>query len=218
MKTRHALVLVGVSFAFAFACGGENDSASSDDDAMAGDGDNASGDGDSQSGGDGDLQSGGDGDLQSGGDGDAGDGDAGDGDAGDGDAGDGDGTSTGGASGDGDGAAGAANVGGQGGEPSGPFTGMNCTQLEEEANDALWDARACESDSKPSPLTCETAVQNLCGCEIPVNNPDSEATEYYLAAKAALAKKECLIVCPKVACFKFVGGYCSKSGVCNADE
>ena len=90
----------------------------------------------------------------------------------------------------GSGGAGSGN-GGKGGK------GDDCGALLEALAEALEQARVCMR----SVGSCRGFVEDTCGCKVPVNDPDSAASEHYLALLDQLKeRKECAIACPAVVC------------------
>jgi hypothetical protein len=63
-------------------------------------------------------------------------------------------------------------------------------------------------------------VEDLCGCQVPVNQPESDATARYLAALEAT--KGCSILCAAVICLEPTSATCvrtsagSSAGRCRA--
>jgi hypothetical protein len=84
---------------------------------------------------------------------------------------------------------GAAGKGGGGGKG-------NCDQLQQAAQQALTQAQVCSLAANAR--QCVAFVEDPCGCPVPVNSADSEATQRYLAA--AKAAEDCPILCPAVVC------------------
>jgi hypothetical protein len=101
------------------------------------------------------------------------------------------GNATGGAAGSGA----ASGKGGTGGT-AGKGGSDDCDALQGAASDALARAQVCSFTA--GGRQCTGTVEDLCGCQVPVNNMSSEATEKYLAARAAA--KGCVFLCPAVVC------------------
>lgn len=97
--------------------------------------------------------------------------------------------------------------------------GKNCEELQAAARTALAEAQECSL--LVALLQCTGTVQDLCGCHVPVNSANSEATKRYLAALEAT--KGCSIVCPAVECVEPEDATCvrtsagSSAGRCRAD-
>jgi hypothetical protein len=72
----------------------------------------------------------------------------------------------------------------------------DCTAIVTSAQAALNAAQVCSAVSATP--KCAGTVQDLCGCTVPVNDPNSEATKSYLAQReAAIA---CGVPCLAIAC------------------
>jgi hypothetical protein len=139
-------------------------------------------------------------------------------------------TTTGGSSGIGGGGAvagtgdGGSTMGGTAGSGAGAGKGGNagkggkadCQELLALASEALAEAQVC--NLAVNALQCTGTVQDLCGCHVPVNDADSNATRKYLAALEAA--KDCPVACTAVVCIDPVFVTCvrttagSSSGRC----
>lgn len=89
----------------------------------------------------------------------------------------------------------AAGSGGTGGKGGAGGKG-NCDELQQAAEQALTQAQVCSLAVNGK--QCVAFVDDLCGCSVPVNSADSEATKRYLAA--AEAAQGCTFVCSAVLC------------------
>jgi hypothetical protein len=103
------------------------------------------------------------------------------------------GTSAGGGSG---GSVGGMGGTGSGGLPSGGTGGLSdCTRIIADAQAALLSAQVCD----PTLATkCTGKVEDLCGCVVPVNDPESAQTKAYLERREAAI--ECGVACLATVC------------------
>ena len=112
-----------------------------------------------------------------------------------------------GSAGSGGGSAGGSGSGGSGGE-------LTCAQLFAQANKQLEAARSCNLAMNVTQCTGE--VNNLCGCEVPVQRDSSAETKAYLATLKQIEKQKCSQICPAIACFPVNHAQCkpnSQSGL-----
>ena len=116
------------------------------------------------------------------------------------------GTGLAGTAGDGGGAGEVS--GGSGGEPGGTGgtsaggkggKGMTCVELRQELETALEEAQVCTNAADALP--CRGVVDDSCGCQVPVNDPNSAATKHYQALLDELhARDDCTIFCTDLVC------------------
>ena len=83
-----------------------------------------------------------------------------------------------------------------------------CAELLAEAENALQKAQVCNLDA--GAMQCVGFVDDLCGCPVPVNNPNNEDGQRYLAALKAAEK--CLIACPAILCGAPTDALCVGTG------
>ena len=101
--------------------------------------------------------------------------------------------------------AGSAGAGaGSGGAGSGGAAGggggeLTCTKLFAQATKQLEAAQTCSLAANA--MQCTGEVNNLCGCEVPVQRDNSAETQAYLATLKQIEKQKCTQVCPAIACF-----------------
>jgi hypothetical protein len=113
------------------------------------------------------------------------------------------GSSTGGAAGTdaGGGTAGVPGGSGPGGaggvSGSAGSGGENCTTIVTNAQAALRAAQVCNL-AISSREQCQGTVEDLCGCTVPVNDPESTATKSYLAQREAAVR--CGVPCLAIVC------------------
>jgi hypothetical protein len=121
------------------------------------------------------------------------------------------GSPTGGSGGAGSGGTGPGGIGGRGGgggKSGAGGRGGDCTAIVTSAQAALVAAQACI----PTSMTpkCTGSVQDLCGCTVPVNDPNSDATKSYLAQReAAIA---CGVPCLAIVCREPTTATCGFAG------
>ncbi|HEX6273361.1 MAG TPA: hypothetical protein VFZ53_09980 [Polyangiaceae bacterium] len=96
------------------------------------------------------------------------------------------------------GAPGGAGPGGGGGmSGSAGSGGQDCTTIVSNAQLALRSAQACNL-AISSRQQCQGRVEDLCGCTVPVNDPESTATKSYLAQRDAAIR--CGVACLAIEC------------------
>lgn len=127
---------------------------------------------------------------------------------------------TGGAEGGSSPAGGSANGGASGGDPSsgggsvaeggaatggaatggtGGSSGVDCPSARKAMDEALKEAQACNPRDDDGDAVCTGFVEGEC-CPVPVNDPDSEATQHYLEALAIATKLCSPVACAAVLC------------------
>jgi len=84
-----------------------------------------------------------------------------------------------------------------------------CEQMRSMLSTLLTEAQRCSLALNA--MQCTGFVDSECGCQVPVNNPDSPATKAYTTAVASY-KSSCSFACPAIACVKPTAARCSSSG------
>lgn len=87
---------------------------------------------------------------------------------------------------------------GEGGSSGGGGRGDDCSTTVEQARRALAQAQVCMPATDAA--HCRGTVEDLCGCTVPVDDPESTATKTYLSLRerAIACGVPCLaIVCPE---------------------
>jgi hypothetical protein len=108
------------------------------------------------------------------------------------------------------GAPGGAGPGGAGGmSGSAGSGGQNCTTIVTNAQAALRAAQVCNL-AISSQRQCQGTVEDLCGCTVPVNDPDSAATKSYLAQREAAVR--CGVPCLAIVCQEPTNAMCAYQG------
>ncbi len=127
------------------------------------------------------------------------------------------GTAGAGTAGAGTAGAGTAGAGTAGAGTAGS-TGDPCTSLMAKASAAL--ASATECNPAADALQCTGVVSDLCGCDVSVNQKDSQATQAYLSYQKQISMMGCVQSCTDVLCQAFTTGVCqtnmtsSTGGIC----
>jgi hypothetical protein len=116
---------------------------------------------------------------------------------------------TGGAGGAGRG--GAGGVSGRAG--SGGTGGTDCSLTIQRAQTALAAAQVCNPLSGAG-MQCTGSVEDLCGCTVPVNDENSEATKNYLALREPAVR--CGVPCLAIVCQEPTTPMCGIGGVTTA--
>jgi hypothetical protein len=99
------------------------------------------------------------------------------------------------------GVGGDAGTGGQGGKGG----KGDCASLIAEAESTLRQAQVCSLTI--GALQCVDVVEDLCGCQVPINNLNSEPAQAYLQAKEAASK--CDVACLDIVCIEPAGAVCT---------
>jgi hypothetical protein len=108
---------------------------------------------------------------------------------------------------------GTTSAGGNGGGSSGAGgSGGNssCQDLQSLAADELAAARAC--DNSHNAEQCTGKVSTTCGCQVPVESADSDATKAYLATLKRFQNKGCSVACSALVCLPIQHAQCQSQG------
>ena len=102
--------------------------------------------------------------------------------------------------------------GGASGRAGGGGTGgSNCAAIIASAQAALLAAQVC--NPALSTPKCTGSVEDLCGCTVPVNDPDSTATKSYLTQREAAVR--CGVPCLAITCREPTTPMCGIGAVTN---
>ncbi|HVR19809.1 MAG TPA: hypothetical protein VMS65_08935 [Polyangiaceae bacterium] len=103
-------------------------------------------------------------------------------------------------------------AGGASGRAGGSGTGgTDCTAIVTSAQAALLAAQVC-NPAQSSPI-CTGSVEDLCGCTVPVNHPESAATKSYLDQREAAV--QCGVPCLAIPCREPTTSMCGIGAVAN---
>jgi hypothetical protein len=101
------------------------------------------------------------------------------------------------------GSSGSSGRGGGGGQG-----GTNCAAAIQQAQAALSAAQACNPETDGP--KCTGTVEDLCGCTVPVDNPESQATMTYLELREPAVK--CGVPCLAIVCREPTTATCGFGG------